>query len=326
MKKRILITGANGFVGYHLLKAAVVEGFEVFAGVREGSDISHLKNLDVQFSYLQYSSVDSIKSDFENKKYDFIIHAAGVTKASDYETYKRINADYSWNIAKAAETISPQKLVLISTLAVLGPAKYDEKNGLLEDRDPKPVTQYGKSKLLAEDYIKKNSDLNWLIIRPTAVYGPREKDLLLIIKTINKGLEVYLGNNRQILSFIHVQDLADLAMNACKSDQVKECYHISDGHQYNAQKLSEIVSKELKKKTFKITIPISIVRLLANVMEWSSRGKPSILNKDKVSELIAENWHCSIEKAQKKLGFRPQFNLETGMKNTIEWYKNNKWI
>ncbi|MCC9036139.1 NAD(P)-dependent oxidoreductase [Chryseobacterium sp. Ch-15] len=326
MKKKILITGANGFVGYHLLKAALREGFEVFAGIREGSDFAHLKNLDVQYSYLKYSDTNSLKKDFENKKYDYIIHAAGITKAANYETYERINADYTWNIAKAAETINPKKIIFISSLAALGPAKYDENEGLQENRNPKPVTNYGKSKLVAEQHIKKSSDLNWMIIRPTAVYGPREKDLLLIIKMINKGIEVYLGKNKQILSFIYVEDLADVAIKACLSEKVRECYNISDGHQYDTQKLSEIVSKELKKKTFKITIPISIIRVLANVMEEFSRGKPSILNKDKVRELIAENWHCSIEKAQQELGFEPQSNLEKGMKNTIEWYKNNKWI
>ena len=142
MKKKILITGANGFVGYHLLKAALSEGIEVYAGVREKSDISHLNNLDVQFSYLQYSRPDSLARDFKKNKYDFIIHAAGVTKASDYETYERINTEYTLNIAKAAQTINPQKIVFISSLAALGPAKYNEEDGLLEGRNPKPVTQF----------------------------------------------------------------------------------------------------------------------------------------------------------------------------------------
>ena len=231
MKKKMLITGANGFVGFHLVNEALEAGFSVHAGVRKNSDINHPKNLNIQYSFLDY--LDSLKEDFESKKYDFIVHAAGITKATDYITYERINADYTWNIAKAAKSINPQKIVFISSLAALGPAKYGLQNVLLADADPKPVTDYGKSKLLAEQYLKEFSELNWIILRPTAVYGPREKDLLLIIKTINK---------------------------------------------------------------------------------------------DKVSELVAENWHCSIEKAQNEISFSPQFNLEKGMKNTIEWYKINKWI
>ena len=322
----MLITGANGFVGFHLVNEALEAGFSVHAGVRKNSDINHLKNLNIQYSFLDYDNLDSLKEDFESKKYDFIVHAAGITKATDYITYERINADYTWNIAKAAKSINPQKIVFISSLAALGPAKYGLQNVLLADADPKPVTDYGKSKLLAEQYLKEFSELNWIILRPTAVYGPREKDLLLIIKTINKGLEIYLGNNPQILSFVYVEDLAKAVVQACLSDSVRECYNISDGNKYDAKKLSEIIKQQLKKKTLKIRIPISVLRLLAGLIENFSRNKTSILNKDKVSELVAENWHCSIEKAQNEISFSPQFNLEKGMKNTIEWYKINHLI
>ncbi|WP_185113467.1 NAD-dependent epimerase/dehydratase family protein [Chryseobacterium sp. CCH4-E10] len=326
MKKRILITGANGFVGYHLLEAAIKEGLEVYAGVRGGSDISHLSNIDVHFSYLNYSDVDSLKSDFESKKYDFIIHAAGITKATDYAIYERINADYTWNIARAARSIDLQKIIFISSLAALGPTVYGKDYVLMPDTDPKPITGYGRSKLLAEQYLKSFSELSWIILRPTAVYGPREKDILMLIKTINKGIEIYLGNNHQTLSFVHVQDLANVAIQVCFADKVRECYNISDGNRYDTQKLSEIIKKELKKKTIKITIPISILRLLAGIIERFGRGKTSILNNDKLSELIAENWNCSIEKAKQEISFNPQYNLDKGMKNTIEWYKINKWI
>ena len=326
MQKKILITGANGFVGYHLLKAALAKGFEVYAGIRKGSNISHLKNLNIQFSYLQYSNFDSLMRDFGMKQYDFIIHAAGVTKANDYQTYQEINAEYTLNIAKAAQVISPKKIVFISSLAAVGPAKYNDIDGITENTKPIPLTSYGKSKLLAEKYLNNSSDLNWVIIRPTAVYGPREKDLLMLIKALNKGVEIYLGKNKQILSFIHVYDLANAALQACLSDHVYQTYNISDGKKYDTRMLSEIIKRELNKKTLKITIPVSILRLIANVIEQVNDGKTSILNKDKISELIAENWSCSIEKAQQELSFNPQYDLRKGMKNTIDWYKKNKWI
>lgn len=325
MKKKILITGANGFVGYHLLKAAVDAGFDVYAGVRKDSNISHLKDIAVNFAYLNYAEVDSLKNDFNTKKYNFIIHAAGATKARNSETYNTINAQYTKNVATAAESINPEKFVFISSLAALGPTKYGSENILFHDTVPNPITSYGKSKLLAEQYLKRFSELRWIIIRPTAVYGPREKDILLLINAINKGVEVYLGNSRQSLSFVHVEDLAGVAIQACLCNRVQECYNISDGNRYDTREFSGIIKKELKRKTIKITIPNAVLQFLASAAERLSKGN-SILNKEKVAELTAENWYCSIEKVQQELSFTPEYQLKNGMKNTIDWYKTNKWI
>lgn len=326
MQKKILITGANGFVGFHLLKVAIESGLEVYAGVRKGSEISHLKDMELRYSYLNYADLNSLKKDFIDNQYDYIIHAAGVTKAVNDEYYEKVNADFTRNVAIAAESICPEKVVFISSLAALGPTRYGKDNVLMHDSEPHPVTAYGRSKLLAEDYIKALTGLNWNIIRPTAVYGPREKDLLILIKAIKIGFEIYLGKNKQILSFIHVQDLANAVLQVCFSNHVHQTYNISDGKKYDAKKLSEIIKKELNKKTLKITIPIFILKIIADIMERFSKDKISILNRDKVSELVAENWNCSIEKAQNELSFTPQYNLEKGMKNTILWYKTNKWI
>lgn len=326
MQKKILITGANGFVGYHLLKASIEAGLETYAGVRQGSDISHLDGMRLHYAYLDYADLESLMKDFAHQQYDYIIHAAGATKAADDEAYKKVNAEFTTNIAVAAESICPKKFLFISSLAALGPIQYGNNNVLMHDSEPNPVTGYGRSKLLTENYVKALSGLNWNIVRPTAVYGPREKDLLILIKTIKKGFEIYLGKNRQILSFIHVRDLADATLRVCFSDHVHKTYNISDGKTYDTEKLFNIIKKELNRKTVKITIPIGVLRLAADVTERFNKGKISILNRDKISELVAENWNCSIKKAQDELSFTPRYDLKKGMKDTIRWYKINQWI
>lgn len=326
MKKKILITGANGFVGYHLVKEALEMGLEVFAGVRKGSDLSYLKDFGVQFSYLNYDNLNELKINFLFRQYDFIVHAAGATKAANEREYYHINADYTKNIATAATFINPEKFLLLSSLAALGPTNLNDLIGLHPDTNPRPVTSYGRSKLKAEMITKEFQNLRWNIIRPTAVYGPREKDLLMLIKMINRGIEIYLGKDKQILSFVHVEDLAKIVIKACTSKKVKECYNISDGNIYSTEKLSGLVKKELRKKTIKITLPITFLRLIIFISAKVNKRKPSILNEDKLNELVAESWNCDISKLKNDFDFKAQFNLESGMKHTIKWYKINKWI
>ncbi|MDP9961852.1 NAD-dependent epimerase/dehydratase family protein [Chryseobacterium lathyri] len=326
MRKKILVTGANGFLGFYLVKAAIQKNLEVYAGVREGSEVSHLKDIDAKLTYLNYSDLNSLKENFEINAYDYVIHAAGVTKTYNNQIYRTVNADYTKNVALAAKSIAIKKMVFISSLAALGPTIFGEENVLLPDTAPKPITSYGRSKLIAEQTLKDLKNLEWIILRPTAIYGPREKDLLTLFKMINRGLEIYLGKKKQTLSFVYVEDIAEVAVQSCFADTSRECYNISDGKRYTIQELSGIIKKKLKVKTVKIIIPIFFLRLLAGITESVMKRRVSIINKDKVSELIAENWFCSIEKARRDLSYTPQFTLDKGITDTIEWYKKNKWI
>jgi UDP-glucose 4-epimerase len=102
MKERVLITGASGFVGYHLIAEALKNNMEVFAAVRKSSKTDHLKNFDIQYIYPDFDDVSSLKKELDKNKYDYIIHAAGVTKARSRKEYDHINAGYTHNIALAA--------------------------------------------------------------------------------------------------------------------------------------------------------------------------------------------------------------------------------
>ncbi|MGY0037002.1 NAD-dependent epimerase/dehydratase family protein [Pedobacter sp. NJ-S-72] len=207
MKKRVLITGASGFVGYHLIAAAISSDLEVFAAVRpSSSNIKHLEEFDIQYTNPDFSNIDLLKKELEEKQYNYIIHASGITKAKTQEEYNTVNATYTKNLALAAvqANISLEKFIFVSSLAALGPLK--DLSGLIEDNSPaQPVTNYGASKLLAEQYLAEIKDLPLIVIRPTAVYGPREKDIFILLQTINKGLEPHIGSFKQQISFIYVK-------------------------------------------------------------------------------------------------------------------------
>lgn len=325
-KRKILITGANGFVGFHLIEAATKQEFEVFAGIRSNSDVSHLKEVNVTFVELDYSNVANLTAHFEKQRYDYIIHAAGATKAATLNEYNSANAFSTNNLCKALKMVPPKKFVFISSLAALGPARYG-KEFKLDPRAPgAPVTSYGKSKLHAEQMLMQHQNIPWMIIRPTAVYGPREKDLLVMIKTINKGIETYIGRKPQLFSFVYVKDLADVVIKACLSELKHEVYNISDGDVYEKYDFSEMTKSILNKKTIKLHVPVVVVKMIAGILETFSRNKTPLLNKEKIAELTASNWNCNIERAEKHLGYSPQYNLREGLMETISWYKENKWI
>lgn len=329
MKKRVLITGASGFVGYHLIAAAIASELEVFAAVRPTSHIKHLQDFDIQYTHPDFSDIGSLQKELEEKQYSYIIHASGITKAKTQEEYNTVNAVYTQNLALAAiaADINLEKFIFVSSLAALGPLM--DLAGLIEDNSPAhPVTNYGASKLLAEQYLAEIKGLPLLVIRPTAVYGPREKDIFILLQTINKGLEPHIGSFKQQISFIYVKDLARIIVEALFSDVTNKQYNVSDGGIYDRYALAEGVKKALQKKTWKFHLPVPAVAALAALMEriYKNSADAPALNKEKMNELTAINWACSIERLQKDFGFKPVYNLEKGLVETVNWYKNNKWL
>ncbi|WP_421940219.1 NAD-dependent epimerase/dehydratase family protein [Pedobacter sp.] len=329
MKKRVLITGATGFVGYHLIKTALDHGLEVFANVRSSSAVEHLKPFDIKFVDLDFNSIYLLKRDIEEKKYHYIVHAAGTTKAPTLQQYNEINATYTRNLAVASSLSvhKIEKFVFVSSLAALGP--LTNENGVLTDQSAaNPVTNYGISKSLAETYLSEIAELPLIVVRPTAVYGPREKDIFILLKTIRSGLELYIGNEAQQLSFVYVSDLAELIIKSLNSNITNKSYNVSDGQIYDRFALALYARKALNKKTFSFNVPVPLIKGLAWCMD-SAYGlfkKTPALNLDKVKELTARNWACSIDNLCKDFDYQPRYNLEKGMLETIKWYKDNNWL
>ena len=328
MSEKVLITGASGFLGYHIINAALEQGLNVYAAVRKNSEIEHLKELPIQYLYLDYDDVDDLKRQLSENKIAYIIHAAGITKAIRQETYNYINATYTLNLAQAAKNsgIGFKKFVFISSLAAVGPLATE--NGLItEATAPNPVTAYGRSKLLAENYLSGVA-IPSVVLRPTAVYGPRDKNIFILIKSVSKGLDPYMGNISQQLSFVHARDVADLAVAALFKENAVGIYNVTDGKSYNRYQFSDIIKKILKRKAFRFHIPMPLVRGLAYFLETTNGWlkKPSVLSREKLLELAAKNWICDIEKARVELGYSPKYDLQSGLEDSIAWYSKNKWI
>lgn len=329
MKERVLITGASGFVGFHIIEEALQNNLEVYATVRKSSKVAHLKNLDIKFTYPDFNDVTALQNDIRLNKYDYIIHAAGATRARSQMEYNHINAGYTHNLALAIQDsgVKLKKFVLISSLAAVGPLQ--SFTGVInENTKPQPLTSYGRSKLLAEEKLADFSSLPYTILRPTGVYGPRDKDIFIFFKQLTqKGIEPYIGKFNQKFSFIYAPDLAKAAIKALYLGH-KKAYNLSDGNFYDRYELGFLIKEYLTLSSIKIHLPVNFVKFIAFFSEMYSAlsNKAPVLNREKLKELMAVNWSCDIEAAKADLGFYPEHNLKTGVAETIKWYKLNNWL
>lgn len=332
MMQKLLITGASGFVGYHLVRAAKERGMEVHAAVRRSSNIRDIEGYVDKFVYPDFSQVDTLAALFSEESYDYIIHAAAMTKAKREEDMRHVNVDYTLHLMKAAFSISnpPKKIHFVSSLAAIGPIHYDSPALIDENTAYNPVTLYGRSKKSAEVLIKEQfADKPIRIFRPTAVYGPNEKDIFILLKTLNSGLDAYIGRSPQKLSFIYVVDLANILIDSLRLDlQELQCYNITDGQVYERYELADIFKRTTHKRMLRFHIPLTVVKQVARLSQWiyKSSSKTPVIYPERLHELTAENWACDISKAKEKLGFVPHYNLEEGLAESLKWYKANGWL
>ena len=261
-------------------------------------------------------------------RFDYIIHNAGTTKAINRQAYIDTNSGNTErfvNILRGRNLI-PEKFLFVSSLAALGPAKGNDI--ITPQQKPSPVTGYGDSKLAAEQFLSQLTDFPWVAIQPTAVYGPRDKELFTFINLVSKGFEFSLGSKQQNLSFIYSKDLTTQMLSAVERGIVGKKYIATDGRHYTSDDLGKAVREAIGRKTLKIKVPLSIISIVAKISEqvgeW--RNVATMLNTEKMNELAAESWLCDVSETFEDLRFTPQFDLYSGMKEAVNWYRKQGWI
>jgi Nucleoside-diphosphate-sugar epimerases len=331
MNDRMLITGASGFLGYHLINAAREKGLEVDAGIRRTSDTSHLAQMGVSLVEVPYDKPLELDQLMATRGYRCVVHAAAVTRAKDPAIFRRVNVEYAEALARAAVPVV-EKFVFISSLAAIGPIAYDESAFIHEDTEAHPITAYGQSKMQAEGRLKGIAGLPLTIVRPTAVYGPRERDLFVLFRTIAGGVDAYIGKRPQRLSFVHAEDLAALIIAAAtqptEGRDNTRCYNVSDGKVYGRYEMADTLKALYGRNALRVHLPVSLVKTAASIMAYAYRWSTAtpVLYPERIGELTAQNWACDIGKAVLELGYSPKYDLRSGLEQTIAWYKANQWI
>jgi nucleoside-diphosphate-sugar epimerase len=319
---KALITGATGFIGSHLTEALLKQGFEVACLVRDTSNLRYLEGLNVKFLKGDCTAPESLAASVKNV--DYIFHIAGLTKARSEDDFFNVNVKGTDNIVKATinNNTALKRFFYLSSLAAVGPSRNGRP--LKEDCEPKPVSVYGRTKFEGEKIVYEHrGELPVTIVRPPAVYGPRDRDLLIFFKMVKSGLIPYWG--KSYYSFIYVEDLiSGIILSTLSGDAEGEIFFMSDGNVYSTDDVIDAISDALQKKPIKLSIPKFIMPFLGYLSE-KLKGV-SIINTDKVKEMKYSHWICDTAKAVSKLNFMPKIKINEGAKWTADWYRIHRWL
>ena len=309
-QKRILITGASGFIGSFLCEEAVRLGYETWAAMRTHSSKKWLQMPELNFITLDMTDKSALPDQLREHKFDIVIHAAGATKCLNREEFDLHNFQCTRNLVEAMAELGemPQQFIYMSSLSAI----YG--------------STYGESKLKTEEWLKSKG-IPLAIFRPTGVYGPREKDYMMMAESISNHVDFAVGLKEQKLTFVYVRDLVGAIFAAIdKGITDGSTFNVTDGQVYSSSEFSNLIQKELGvKHVLHITAPLWLLKTISVVSEeWGKlTGKPSTLNRDKYKIMAQRDWTCDISSLLTVLEYQPQWQLERGVKETIAWWKEN---
>lgn len=318
-----LVTGAAGFIGSHLVEALLARAWRVRCLVRKTSVLKWIPTDDVS---LINGDIALGGEDLERatRNVSVVFHLAGLTSAADDSAYITVNVEGTRNVVTAMQKAAPDALlVFCSSLAAAGPAR---KRPINETDEPAPVSAYGRSKLTAERIVEE-SGLQYLIVRPPAVYGPRDKDILAAFRLVSRGLALRVAPEGQKLSMVHAEDLARGLACAAETEG-RGLYYMTDGMIHTWESVIENVSRAVGKKPRVIGVPSGIADFIATADQFRASlfGAKPLLTPDRMKELSQDNWTCDDTRARLDIDYESSISLPDGFKATAEWYRSNKWL
>lgn len=329
MAKKVLIVGAGGFIGGFIAREALSRGYETWCGVRESTSRRYLTDPSLHFTIFDYDDPAQIRRQLFDNSWDFIVYNLGATKCVNFSDFNHINFTYLRTFCEALiETDRvPQRFIYISSLSALGPGDEKTYTPLTDKLIPQPNTRYGLSKIKAETFLQSlHASFQWIILRPTGVYGPHEQDYLMMIKSIDSHVDFGVGFRKQMLTFIYVEDLARAIFDAIERAPVRQKYIISEPRSYSQKEFRRIVAKALGRRLIiPIRVPLPLLKIACKISEkWgASKMQAVTLNSDKYNILAQRNWSCDTTAAESDFGFVANVDLTEGIKRTVEAYRRD---
>ncbi|MBI4042754.1 MAG: NAD(P)-dependent oxidoreductase [Deltaproteobacteria bacterium] len=325
---KTLVSGASGFIGGFLAEQLVASGHQVSCLVRKSSSLQYLNSLLVETRPGSLEDPDSLCAAVRDV--EVVYHLAGVTAESRSGDFARVNSQGTANLVNACLTAGKKlkKFVYVSSIAAAGPAM--DRTPLREEHPPRPLSLYGKSKLAGEEAAAAASHaFSVTIVRPPAVYGPRDRDILTFFKLIHSGIKPILLGGERYFNLIFVKDLVEgIALSASKMEEGCEIYYLSEERPYSWTEVMQTIESALGKRALPLPIPLFLLKTISHATHFISRwtGKSFPLTPDKVAEIEQRYWICDISKARNQLGFTAKTALEGGFFLTAEWYREQGWL
>ncbi len=327
-KKIAVVTGANGFVGSHLVDLLISKNFCVRCITRKSSKLRWLEGKNVEIYDCGLTNRTELRKIFSGAEYFY--HVAGVVKSKTPEGYFQGNVETTKVLLDSALEFKStlKKFLIVSSQTAVGPSL----NGIPVDETTvcRPITTYGRSKLAEEELAKSYMDrLPVTICRAPAIFGERDTEIFIFFQTFSKGLMTTIGFDEKKLSILHVADLVKGFYLAAASDNSSgQTYFISSEKYYTWDEVGKITAEVLNKKPVKLKVPHSAVFTIAAVAQFFAMfsSKPATLNIEKARDITQHSWTCDTTKAIRELGYRQNIPIEEGIKRTCEWYKEMKWI
>ena len=323
------VSGGTGFVGSHLVEALLARGVgEVRCLVRQ--DPKWLAGLPVTLVRGDLFSGEALREALVGA--EAVYHVAGLTRAATQAELDRANADGTRSLLLAIRDAAPgvRDLVVTSSLEAMGPNRVAPDGTPVPATEadvPRPVSMYGRSKAAMERIVRDEfADLRPVIVRPPAVYGPREADIFEMIRGASRGLFPVVGDGQaRRLSLVHVRDLVQGMIGAGSTPG--ETYFVGSARGYAWNEIHAAVQAALGRRVLRLPVPGAVVGAAGRVSEWVGglRGTVPPLTRDR-AEAARHAWACSVERAAERFGYAPRVGLAEGMAETVAWYRNEGWL
>jgi len=323
-----VVTGASGFVGSHLADKLLAEGHHVKCILRASSSRKWLEGKPVEIVDCGLFDKESLKPILKDANYVF--HVAGVVKAKTEDEYFKGNVESTKTLLDVTAEVNPNlnRFVVVSSQTACGPS-LDGKP-CTEETKEHPITTYGRSKFAQEQLAQTYFDrIPITIVRPPAVFGERDTEIYLVFKTYKAGLMTLIGFDNKKLNLIHVEDLVrGIYDSALSTNTINKKYFIASEEIYSWPQVGDAIGKAFGKKAFPIRLPHSLVYTVAAIAQFLSMfsSKAATFNLEKARDFVQPCWTCKVTKAKNDFGYTQKVNLEEGIKRTIGWYKEMKWL